>query len=47
MTFSPLSVGKMLALIVLVLPIVFLAVGHLTLIMGGLIALLALAVVLL
>lgn len=46
-TFSPLSVGKVLALVVLVLAIVFLAVGRLSLIVGGELALIALAVVLL
>ena len=47
MNFSPLSVGKLCALVVLVLSVVFLAVGHLTLIMGGLLALLAISILLL
>ncbi len=47
MTFSPLSIGKIIAVIVLVLAVVFLAIGHLTVIVGGLLALLAVAVLLL
>jgi hypothetical protein len=47
MTFSPLSVGKIVALVVLVLSVVFLAIGHLTVVDGGLLALLAVAILLL
>lgn len=47
MTFSPVSVGKIVAIVCLVLAVVFLAIGHLPLIVGGLIALLAIAVLLL
>ena len=47
MTFSPLSIGKICALVVLILAVVFLAVGHLTMVVGGLFALLAVAILLL
>lgn len=47
MSFSPLSVGKVIAIVVLVLAIVFLAIQHLSMIEGGLLALLAVAILLL
>lgn len=47
MTLSPLSIGKLLAIVCLILSIVFLAVGHLSLIVGGLLALISVAILLL
>ncbi len=46
MTFSPLSVGKVIAIVVLVLAVVFLAIHQLSTIEGGLFALLAVAILL-
>ncbi len=47
MTFSPLSVGKVIGIVVLVLAVVFLAINKVTMIEGGLFALLAVAILLL
>jgi hypothetical protein len=47
LTFSPLSLGKIIAIIALVLSIVFLAIGKISLIVGGLFFLLAFAILLL
>ncbi len=46
MTFSPLSVGKVIGIVVLVLAVVFLAISKVTMIEGGLFALLAVAILL-
>jgi hypothetical protein len=47
MTFSPLSVGKVIAIVVLVLAVVFLAIHQISTIEGGLLALLSIAILLL
>lgn len=43
LAFSPLSLGSLIALVVLVLAIVFVAIGHLPATLGILIGLLAIA----
>ncbi len=47
MTIQPLSIGKIFAIIAFILAVVFIAVGKLTMIDGGLMALLSVAIMLL